>query len=102
MRVWEEGGLDGVDMRRQVDVERARKLASISVKLNTEEFFEEFDNNFVVNFGESPVKNDHGEFRKTFDGCIDNKNNSVNSKVESYISEPVGRRKTSLDKDHEN
>ena len=46
-------------------------MRNVSVKLDTEQFFDQFDKNFVVNFGDTPAKNDFlgADFRKTFESC---------------------------------
>ena len=57
-------------------------MASVCIKLNTDEFFEEFESNFVVNFGDSSNKacDQVSALRKTSDSYPAYKD-SVNSKV---------------------
>lgn len=55
------------------------------------------ESNFVVNFGDSSNKTSDqvSAFRKTSDSCPAYKD-SVNSKIESYISEPLRGRRTNV------
>ena len=46
-------------------VKRTLDFNQLSGKVDTEEFFDDFENNFVVKFGDSPVKLDENlDFKK--------------------------------------